>query len=112
MRKPNKLIREISPNEFKDLSLPRAVPKVYLVDQRRGRAYLDKNFVVIPKGAEARGPDYLVYYIAHELSHILGNSAQHDFAFYKMFMKICPEGLQQYELKYKPCAARFGIRKP
>jgi len=109
MRKPNNLIREISPTEFKDLSLPRTIPEVYLVDQRKGRAYLEKGFVTIPLWAEKRGKDYLLYYIAHELSHTLTLSYYHDYAFYKTFMQICPETLQRYELKYKPSAARFGI---
>jgi len=110
MRKPNNLIREIHPAEFKDLSLPCAIPRVYLVNQRRGRAYNEKGFVTIPKFAEGRGADYLLYYIAHELSHILGTGHSHDFGFYKMFIQICPEKLQHYELKYKPSATRFGIK--
>ena len=111
MRKPNKLIREIPPTEFRDLSLPRAIPRVYLVNQRRGRAYTEKGFVTIPKWAEIKGKDYLLYYIAHEFSHILGQSAHHDFAFYKMFMQICPNNLQHHELHYKLSAAKFGIKK-
>ncbi len=111
MRKPNKLIREIPPTEFKDLSLPRAIPKVYLVDQCGGRAYLKKGYVTIPLWAEKKKKGYILYYIAHELSHILAQTAYHDWAFYKMFIQICPENLQHYELKYKPTAARFGISK-
>ena len=111
MRKPYKLIREIQPTEFKSLSLPRrAIPKIYLVNQRRGRAYLGKDFVTIPQRAETAGKGYLLYYITHELSHILSKSAYHDFAFYKMFMQICPEKLQHHELKYKPTAVKFGIK--
>jgi len=111
MNKPNKLIREISPIEFKELSLPRAIPRVYLVNQCRGRAYLKKGFVTIPKWAEVKGKDYFLWYVSHELSHMLGNTKYHDFAFYKMFIQICPENLQHHELKYKPTAAKFGIKK-
>ena len=110
MRKPNKLIREIPPTEFKDLSLPRAIPTVYLVNQCRGRAAIRKGFVTIPKGAETKGKDYLLYYIAHELSHSLALTIYHDYAFYKMFIKICPEKLQHHELEYKPSAIKFGIK--
>ena len=110
-KKPNKLIREIPPLEFRDLSLPHVIPRVYLVDQSKGRAYIEKGFVTIPKWAETRGNEYLLYYIAHELSHILAPSTYHDFAFYKMFIQICPEKLQHHELKYKPSAAKFGIKK-
>ena len=112
MRKPNKVIRIIQPLEFiKELHLPRAIPKVYLVDQRAGRAYLRQGFVTVPLWAEKRGKDYLLYYIAHELAHPLSASHLHDFAFYKTFIKICPTNLQYFELEYKPTAAKFGISK-
>jgi len=111
MRKPNNLIREISIKEFKDLSLPRAIPRAYLVNQCRGRAYLKQGFVTIPKWAEAKGKDYFLWYVAHELSHILARTKYHDFSFYKIFMMTCPEKLQHYELHYKPTAAKFGIKK-
>jgi len=111
MRKPNNVVRVIQPNEFKSLSLPCAIPKVYLVDQCRGRAYTEKGFITIPLWAERKGKDYLLYYIAHELSHILSYSHLHGFVFYKMFMQICPERLQHHELHYKPSAIGFGIRK-
>jgi len=111
MRKPNKVIRIIQPTEFKDLHLPRAIPKVYLVDQCRGRAYAEKGFVTIPLWAEKKGKDYFLYYIAHEFSHILSLSHSHDFAFYKPFMRICPKGLQHFELDYKPSAVGFGVAR-
>ena len=110
MRKPNKVVRVIQPTEFKALPLPRAIPKVYLVDQCRGRAYIGR-FVTIPLWAEKKGDDYLLWYIAHEMSHMVSRSRLHNFAFYKMFIQICPENLQHHELHYKPSAIGFGIKK-
>jgi len=110
MRKPNKVNRVVQPKEFTELSLPRAIPVVYLVDQCKGRAYIGKGFVTVPQWAEERGRDYFLWYIAHELSHILSCSHLHDFTFYKMFLQICPESLQHHELHYKPSAIGFGIK--
>ncbi len=112
MRKPNKTIREITRDEFRELPLPKNIPIVYLVKQFRGRAYPERNYVTIPEFAtlKRKGDGYLLYYIAHELSHLISKSQYHDYAFYKSFIKICPRQFQYFELHYKPSAVNYGIQ--
>jgi hypothetical protein len=89
--------------------------KGYLVDQKRGRAYLRKNFITVPKFSYKRGNEYFKYYVAHELAHFAAHftdeSVGHSETFYEMFKLLCPEEIQYFELAYKPRSAKAnGIR--
>ena len=67
------------------------------------------------KNRESNG-GYFIYYVAHELSHILGHIkygvvCNHDKKFYEMFTQICPEEYQHYELEYIKTSSRHGVKK-
>lgn len=73
--------------------------------------------LVVPTWALEAGEDYALYYTAHELAHVyqwIENPASrlnHTKLFYSQFMRLCPESVQHFELKYKPKLARAaGIR--
>lgn len=90
---------------------------LYCVDQHRGRCYFDPKVITIPKWAYDKSQAYRTYYLAHELAHAIAfresGERQHGVGFYKVFLRICPEHLQHYELNYKPRnAAAAGIRRP
>lgn len=115
MKKPRKLIRLIKRSEYTTLNIPKVIAcfKVYLVDTHRGFSHFRDGFVTVPLWTLSRGTNYSMYYIAHELSHILriykfGGNGQHDKRFYRCFRQICPIDLQHYELKYKPRGARLS----
>ena len=56
---------------------------------------------------------YFIYYIAHEISHILNDPKlqSHGHEFYKIFTRICPIELQSYELGYKSKIANKYIKE-
>jgi hypothetical protein len=94
--------------------------RIFVVNQRRGRAYYDKKAITIPAWIFLKAEDemigYLTYYVAHELAHHFANNNDNEWghgkAFMKWFMRLCPKEYQHYELGYKPRnAAAAGIRK-
>lgn len=83
--------------------------RIFAVNQNHGACYYRKKYITIPTWAWYRGDDYVTYYVAHEVSHMLG-PCYHDGEFYQVFLKICPDYAQHYELDYKPrAAAAAGI---
>lgn len=87
--------------------------KGYVTDTRRGYAHVEENIFSVPLWAYKRGPDYFVYYIAHEVAHILCwrkyFDSNHDYKFYAIFKEICPKEFQHYELHYKKSSVKYGI---
>lgn len=80
----------------------------------RGRCCHSDRTISIPLHAIRRkSTGFLVYYIAHELSHIYsGIDACHGKEFINWFMIICPVEFQHFEYYYKSLnAKRFGIAK-
>lgn len=83
--------------------------KGYVVSSDRGKSYITQRSISVPEWAYDKGSDYFLYYVAHELAHILSCSVHHDYRFYKIFMEICPVEFQGHELGYKPSAKNYGI---
>ena len=56
---------------------------------------------------------YFIYYLAHEISHVLNNpkAKSHGDRFYKIFTRVCPIELQHYELTYKTKTASKYIKE-
>lgn len=75
----------------------------YAVDQDRGRCYYDYKVITIPVHAfQSSAIGYLVYYIAHEMSHAFaGPEAGHGPLFMQQLKRICPAEYQHYETGYK-----------
>ena len=66
-----------------------------------------------PKNVSSNG-GYFIYYVAHELSHILaykkhGVRCGHDARFTEIFETICPKEHQHFEEEYK-AASNYGVR--
>jgi hypothetical protein len=66
-----------------------------------------------PKNVSSNG-GYFIYYVAHELSHILaykkhGVRCGHDPRFTEIFETICPKEHQHFEEEYK-VASNYGVR--
>jgi hypothetical protein len=94
------------------------------VDATVGRAYFYQNTFTVPYWAfnpndwrnKRTNQGYFIYYVAHELSHLLtvkkynDNKCKHDYKFYSIFMEICPKEYQYFELGYKKTAAKYGIK--
>jgi len=85
--------------------------KFYVVDQTRGWCKYKNKYITIPVWVLRKGRDFGIYYIAHEIAHIIsGHGAKHGHKFMRAFRTICPEHLQHYETEYKPAhAAAAGI---
>lgn len=91
----------------------------YITDTDTGRvkSRYGKRTLTVPKWAyESKGkkkgqddPDYFLYYVAHELSHLFSNHG-HRKLFYKAFTQICPNYLQHHEIGYKPSCVRYGVK--
>jgi len=98
-------------------------PKGYITRTIQGRgnkryfyvplwAYHHKLYTTSYHGQEG----YFIYYVAHELSHVVRDNMYnfrglHDSKFYEVFLKICPEEYQYFELYYKPSSAAYGIKQ-
>jgi len=94
----------------------------YIADVVRGHAHSKESMFTVPywafkpdypKNRRTNG-GYFLYYVAHELSHIIavkihGGKCFHDPNFYGVFMDICPKEYQHFELRYKKTAAKYGI---
>ena len=78
-------------------------------DSHKGR----KIFRIRKAVRSYRISSYFVYYIAHEISHVLNDPKlqSHGHEFYKIFTRICPVELQSYELGYKSKTANQYIRE-
>jgi len=76
----------------------------YVVASKRGHAYTRQSEFSVPEWAYNKSSGYFVYYVAHELSHIIGyrkfRSHGHDREFYDVFKRICPKDLQYHEIGY------------
>lgn len=122
MKKPNKMIMEVSQRDLVGLHLPNVLKpyRVYVTGAIRGYADYNEKYITIPKVAIEKYPwEYFLYYVAHEMSHILvrekklTNRTPHNESFYQCFRQLCPVELQHYELNYKPRGAKLsqGVRK-
>ncbi len=123
------LYEEVLPAIPTAFSLPSGW-ELFVVNQDRGRCYHEKKHITVPAWTftkpEERGPNYPLYYLSHEISHIYQRivetanalagkkqEAPHGPIFYKYFRQICPPELQHYELTYRPQNARTaGISEP
>lgn len=79
--------------------------KFYPVKQQRGRCYYSAKVITIPVWAILKGPEYAIYYIAHEMAHAYQPFQDHNQNFMEQFKKLCPKHLWHHELDYKPRAA-------
>lgn len=77
------------------------------VKQQRGRCYFNSKTITIPEHAyKSKKPGYLTYYIAHEMAHAIGLHTNHDGAFMRTLLKICPIDCLHHETEYKPRNAK------
>lgn len=91
----------------------------HVTDTQIGKASPTLNQFTIPYRVykdRKRRRSYYIYYIAHELSHLVrmhihGKIGNHDAEFYEIFKQICPEKWQHYELNYKKSCKKYGITK-
>ena len=97
----------------------------YIADVVRGKAHSKEMMFTVPywaykpdypKNRKTKGVGYFIYYVAHELAHLIattkhGGGCNHDFRFYEIFMEICPKEYQHFELGYKKTATKYGIAK-
>lgn len=121
-RRPNKVNAELT-KKLRDIvekHLIATVPDwtIWATDTVRGRCSYTRQTVTVPKWAfnHQDGEAYVVYYICHEIAHILTPITKgdiHGAKFQAHFKMICPQEYWHYELNYKPRLARAaGIRKP
>lgn len=107
------IIEGCSYTHFKDVfyALDAQGWKFLPVKQTRGRCYFATKTITIPSWAFTRKePEYLIYYIAHEMAHARKLTKNHGEAFMAEFKSICPQHLWHFELEYKPQnAAAAGI---
>jgi predicted SprT family Zn-dependent metalloprotease len=89
----------------------------YIANLQRGEAHYQYNAFFVPywafnpnhpKNIGSKG-GYFIYYVAHELSHMIafkkhGVRCYHDARFYEIFETICPKEYQHFELQYKSSA--------
>lgn len=94
----------------------------YIADVARGQAHYKDNMFTVPHWAYNPGHPknlssnggYFSYYVAHELAHLIaykkhGCRCSHDSRFYEIFVEICPEDFQYFELAYKKTAGKYGV---
>ena len=139
MRKPRKIDRTYTEAIQADVQglLDRAgmfLPtgwRIYITDCNRGCCCHRPRYVRIPRwvidinngdapslfingrwhNAKTSMPGYYIYYLAHELAHVMvGPGINHGPKYMEMFKRICPPELWHYELGYKPrLAKKAGI---
>lgn len=127
-RRPHRVNVELT-NKLREMYqlfpvLSPATPKgvtIYAVNQRCGRAYYGKRMITVPTWAMTRGkgPGFDLYYLAHELAHVLdfdsmtyNRRAPHGPSFMAHFKRLCPVEFQHFEIGYKPRrAAAAGITR-
>lgn len=122
--------------EMSGTTIPNDV-NLYAVNQSAGYWTPSKRYITIPtwvfktsegKAGFRKKQGYDIYYIAHELAHMVVTELQrkhrkelgylpvyssHGPEFMREFKKICPEEYWHYELGYKPRNARMaGITMP
>lgn len=77
--------------------------QLLVADQQRGYCNYDNKIVVIPTWVLNRPMSQLVWYVAHEFSHVLaGRLANHGPIFMEILKHICPKEYIHHELSYKP----------
>lgn len=89
--------------------------RVLGVDQNRGRCYYYERTITVPYWARAErtGEAHTVWYLCHEIAHILAPGHGHDLVFMEALKRVCPPESIHYELGYQPrTAAAAGIRLP
>lgn len=87
----------------------------YITDTKIGEAEFEALTFTVPLWAYER-TGYFTYYVAHELSHLLayikyGDKGKgHGEYFYEVFMEICPQKLQYFELCYEPSFEQYFVK--
>ena len=89
--------------------------RFFVCDVVRGWTSSKNLSSTIPLWSKEKSQDYFIYYISHELSHVIGFcdniNDHHGKNFYKIFSDVCPVKYQHFELGYKPRnAKKFGIK--
>ena len=89
--------------------------RFFVCDVVQGWTHNNNLTSTIPLWAKEKSQDYFIYYIAHELSHVVNfcnkTNDHHGKKFYEFFKLICPVDYQHFELGYKPQnAKKFGIK--
>lgn len=81
--------------------------KIFVTSQTRGWVRPQARWITIPEWAITKGlgPNYWVYYAAHEMAHAYGFH-NHGPQFMDKFKELCPPELWCYELGYKPREAK------
>lgn len=104
---------ELLLEEAGEVSIPGlSLDRIFVVDQRRGRAYYTRHCLTVPLWAYRAGIGYFLYYLAHELAHFFSPEAGHGPSFMIWFKKLCPPQYWHHELKYKPRNAKAaGIKR-
>jgi len=74
----------------------------HVADVRTGLAYTFFQKYTIPLWAYRQGPELFLYYVAHELSHLVCQEHGHGKRFYEVFFKLCPAWAYHHESGYKP----------
>lgn len=81
--------------------------RIAVQDTTRGKTKYRAKTVSVPLWAmRHKNPDYCLYYLAHELAHVIAYGHGHDLVFMQALMRICPPELVHYELEYKPTMAK------
>lgn len=87
----------------------------YVVDQIRGRAYSRGGKPIcftIPLWVCKKPLEYQIWYVAHEVAHIIDfmdrRRSFHDAVFHKILYEICPRNCVHFEIEYmKRAESRF-----
>lgn len=103
-------------------SLPAEVQSIigkipsYMVKQSRGNAYWKAGKPIcytIPVWVLGRSRDYQMWYVAHEVSHVLDcinrGKSDHGIEFHKILKRICPFESQYYEWEYMSRSKARGL---
>lgn len=92
----------------------------YIVEQNRGRCYMQKKEITLPKfcftRASGKLEGYASWYVAHECSHAIAyrdwKHAEHGQPFMEVLKTLCPKEFLHFETSYKPRNAfASGISK-
>lgn len=88
----------------------------YFVKQSRGRAWYVKgkpHHFTIPIWILNRSREYQMWYVAHEVSHIVDvirrGKSDHGPEFHKILKDICPKESQHYEWDYMKRSKARGL---
>jgi len=89
----------------------------YVVDQSRGRAHavagVPTHFTIPLWVIEKHSKDYQLWYVAHEIAHIIDfrtrGISDHSAVFHAILKRICPVSSLKFEVTYMKRAAGRGF---